>query len=206
MPVQKEWICLMVNGTFHHGDRKAALDQITAALEGDILEKKVVCNDHMATSTGEYYVFIRCKDYHSHLETLKRNAAIASVVPSFENPHLFTTKEIQVFAGSAATSDKPEELRDGDMVLVKEGYLKNLYGVVDGERDGKKHRVSFSFHLRKFSENLTVTSLQFVGNVFDRSRKPVPRQNSEVPKLDKHHHLRRKSSRKSKERGGKRRK
>lgn len=197
MSVQKEWICLMVNGTFHHGDRKAALNQIAAALEGDLIERKVVCNEHMTTSTGEYYVFVRCLDYSSHIDALKRNAAVVSVVPSFERPHLFATKEIQTFAGSVTTSDEPDKLIRGDMVLVRDGYLKNLYGVVAGEPDGKKYKVAFSFHLRKFSENLAVTSLQLVGNVFDRNRKPSSGQNSEVPKIDKCHQLRRKPSRKS---------
>jgi transcription antitermination factor NusG len=198
MPVQKEWIGLMVNGTFHHGDRKAALDQIKAALEGDLIEKKVVCSEHMATSTGEYYVFVRCHDYQSHIDSLKRNAAVVSVVPSFENPHLFTEKEVDTFAGSVSTSEKPEELREGDMVLVKDGYLKNLYGVVDGEPTGKKCRVVFSFHLRKFSVKLTVTSLQLVGNVFDRNRKPTSRQKLEVPHIDQRRQLRRKPRRKLK--------
>ena len=203
MSIQKQWICLMVNGTFHHGDRKAALDQITAALEKDLIEKKVVCNEHMTTSTGEYYVFIRCHNYYSHIENLKRISAIVSVIPSFENPHFFTTKEIQSFAGSVVDSDKPGKLIKGDMVLVKEGYLKNLYGVVGGDFVGKKYKVLFSFHLRKFSENITVANLQLIGNIFDTNLKPISGQNSEVPKIVKRHQLHRKPSRKYK-RGRKR--
>ena len=205
MSIQKEWIGLMVNGTFHHGDKKAALNQIRAILEGDLIEKKVVCSEHMTASTGEYYVFVRCRAYHSHIDSLSRNAAIVSVVPLLERPHLFTDKEVQTFAGSVVTAEKPDELKRGDMVLVKDGYLKNLYGIVDGEPVGRKYRVAFSFHLRKFSESFSVTSLQFVANVFNRNRKPASRQKLEVPHIDKCRQLYRKPSRKLK-RGRKRRK
>ena len=166
-----EWICLMVDGSFRHGDRSAVEKEVSAIFGGDLVAMRAVCNDGMASSTGEYYVFVRCVDYQSHVDMLSRSSVVVSAVPSFDKPHRFSDGEIDAFAGSADRREKPRSFGRGDMVLVKEGYLKNLYGVVVGQAGFGRCKVAFSFHLRAFAENLSVTILDFVANILEMVEK-----------------------------------
>lgn len=169
-----KWVCLMVNGAFRHGDRKAAEKEILSIFGNDFEESRVVCNDEMVASTGEYYMFVRCRNYGSHSDRLKGSVAVVSAVPSYEEPHWFTEKELEEFAGSTAKKDSPKELKRGDLVLVKEGYLKGLFGLVSGKDGGRRYRVCFRLYVRKFAEVLPGRVLEFVDNVLDRARKLAP--------------------------------
>lgn len=194
--MQKEWYCFMVNGAFHHMNTKAVADQLASIFGKDLIEMKVVCNEDMIASTGEYYIFIRCANYSKYIETLKRKAVFLSAVSSFDSPAIFTDKDVQDFAGSVAEGQKPDGLKRGDVVLVKDGYLKNLYGIVR-DAAGGKFRVAFSLYLRKFFEILAETSLQVIGNILDKNIcMSQLDQKQEVIELDKRNKLRRKSRRK----------
>ena len=183
----KEWVCLMVDGLSRDRDAASVEREVSSAFGEDALELRSVCTEGMASSTGEYYLFVRCKEYHSHLERLTRSSAVVSAVPSFENPHWFGTAEVEAFEGSACRKERPGRLDRGDMVLVKDGYLKGLYGVVAGRADGRRYKVVFSFYLRRFSENMSVTALGFVGNVL---RRVAERRETGVREAAVRHHLR----------------
>ena len=160
----------MVDSSLRHGDRAAVEKEVSAMFGDDLAELRSVCSAEMS-STGEYYVFVRCGDYRLHADKLRASSVVQTAVPSFDSPHMFCDSEVDEFAGSATRKEKPRELDRGDMVLVKEGYLKNLFGVVSGRTGPRRYRVVFSFYLRKFAENLSVTALEFVGNVFKRAGK-----------------------------------
>jgi len=166
------WLCLMVNGAFRQGDRGAVEKELRSVFGEDAGEMRSVCNDDMRSSTGEYYVFVRCRGYERHVDRLSKSAAVVSVVPSSDKPHWFSDEELREFEGSVAAPrrEEPREMGRGDMVLVKDGYLKNLYGVVRGKAGPRRYKVCFSLHVRKFSEILNVTVLDFVANVFRRMK------------------------------------
>lgn len=166
------WVCLMVNVAFKHGEKGAVEREVASVFGDDLFGVRTVCNDTMKSSTGEYYMFVKCSDWESHVERVERSSAVASVVPSYRNPHMFSKEEIDAFEGSTVEK-KPGVFKRGDMVLVKEGYLKNLYGVVVSTLGEKRCKVAFSFHLRKFSENISVTWLKMVANIFERRVKSL---------------------------------
>jgi transcription antitermination factor NusG len=118
---------------------------------------------------------------------LERSAAVVSVVPSFDAPHEFSEAEIRAFAGSTVKK-KPDDFRKGDMVLVKEGYLRNLYGVVEAQTSPRRCKVAFSFHLRRFSESIPVTWIKKVANIFERGICASGKESGEIG--TKHRHLR----------------
>lgn len=187
-----EWICLMVDGTFRHGDREAVDREIASIFGQDLIDARTVCNEEMSGSTGEYYLFLKCGNYDDHLERLKKSAVVVSVIPSYENPHRFNDNEVDEFAGSVEEPKKPGELDEGDMVRVTEGYLKNLYGVVERKSRSGIYKVVFSFHLRRFSDILSVSCLQFVANILRREKAPAPVKTQEVYAVVQRHQLCRK--------------
>jgi len=163
--MNKIWVCLMVSRTLSNTNLKAISRELTVVFRDDLLGFKVVCNDQMSAS-GEYYIFVNCDNYREHIEAINRCHFITSVVPDRESPHPFTPKEIVEFLTSAGLKEEPSgTLENGDVVLVKDGYLKGLYGVVTKEMPRKKFKVFFSFYVRQFTESLRVTSLEFIGKV-----------------------------------------
>jgi hypothetical protein len=103
-----------------------------------------------------------------------RSPMVVSVVPSVHTPHLFSEEEINKFYKSTHKENLKPELECGDVVLVKDGYLKGLYGlVVKNTSSGLKlsknttsrFKISFRFHIRKFCEIIKSSSLEKVGNL-----------------------------------------
>jgi hypothetical protein len=87
------------------------------------------------------------------------------VIPNKDSPHQFSHGEIQQFVASVSASSRGTQssnFENGDVVLVKSGYLKGLYGII---RDGKKCRVFFSFYTKQFDRKMPVTSLEVIGKV-----------------------------------------
>jgi len=165
----KEWICLMVNTTFHHGDKEAAEQEIQKIFRDDLVDAKLVCDEAMQAS-GEYYAFVCCSNYEAHIEDVVISAAVARVVPSYDRPHLLSDADVKSFVSSVLDQYDTGDFTYGDVVRVKEhGHLDNLYGLVvsPGRRSCK---VFFRFHMHSFSQSISVTSLERVDNVLEQMR------------------------------------
>ena len=159
------WICLMVSRTLIHDDDKAISRELSLIFGRDFLGYKVVCNDDMVSS-GEYYMFVHCDNYWDYAEAIGACHFITGVVPSRESPHHFSPKEIREFLLSAGSKAKKSScVHSGDVVLIKRGYLRGLYGIITKELPNKKCKVFFSFYVRQFSESIPMASLEFIGKV-----------------------------------------
>lgn len=159
------WICLMVSKSLDYKDSKAIEKELSLMFGEDLIDYKVGCNDDL-TQSGEYYLFVRCYNYWSHSEAVLKNHFVTSVVPSHDNPHNFSPKEITSFLSSIGHKEQQNsQLENGDVVLIKNGYLKGLYGIVTKMLSAKKYRIFFSFYVRQFSENFSVTDIEFIGKV-----------------------------------------
>lgn len=159
------WVCLMANRSLDNKDHKTIKKELTCIFQEDLVEFKVGCNDQLLQS-GEYYLFVKCADFWKHTEAIRKNHFISSVVPSVEQPHNFSSKEIVSFLSSIGQKEAEQQsLENGDMVLVKSGYLKGLYGVVIKNISAKKYKILFSFYVRQFFESFPVAELEFIGKV-----------------------------------------
>ena len=120
-----KWACIEINTAFHHGDVQAVAKKIKEIFGKDLKEVRFVCNDVLFQS-GTYYCFVLCLNYQGHVQDLKGNSIYYSVVPSCESPNWLTTFEVDQFVMSVEKSMAPENFSPGDLVQVKDGYLKNL--------------------------------------------------------------------------------
>ena len=171
-----KWVCITVNTSFNHGDKAAVATEIKRIFGDDLKEVRLVCDEVMWQS-GEYYCFVLCSNYANYISALKENALYLKVIPAFDRPNWLSHDEVDKFTLSVERAGIPTGLSKGDIVFVKEGYLKNLYGLVLGSeksnRKGKKVRVSFHFYLKRFVSSIPVTSLQFVDNLFKHRKFPI---------------------------------
>lgn len=169
-----KWICMTVNTSFHHGDKSAVTTELKRVFSDDLKEIRLVCDEVMWQS-GEYYCFVLCSNYAGHIPALKENALFFKVIPSFDSPNWLSHEEVDKFTCSVERAGIPTELSKGDIVFVKEGYLKNLYGLVVGNEKGKskKLKVSFHFYLKKFVASISPVSLQYIDNLFRHRKFPI---------------------------------
>lgn len=172
MPTSTDnWVCLMISATFKHGNLTTAEREIRRIFGRDLKEIKTVWNEALMESGG-YYCLVLCSDYSAHIQELKVCAPDICVLESVDDPKWLSKREVDEFVASSSVSQESTSLRIGDIVLVSDGYLKNLYGLVYGKK-GKRCCISFKTHLRTFTENIATKSLKVVGNFFQRRRFPV---------------------------------
>jgi len=174
----------------------------------DLKSVSLVCDDTL-WSSGEYYCFILCDNYKNYISGLKENAAFFNVVPNTDEPDLINDKEVEDFIDSIGIAGKQTELVMGDIVTIKQGYLKNLYGLILN-RQKNKYNVSFRFCTKSFVARLAADCLQFVGNLFQSKKFPVTLENIDrgevcqseeiqkvLVKLDIKHKIHRRKNRRS---------
>lgn len=155
------WVCLMVKKSLPSDDASVS-KELSSIFGKDFLDYEVVCTEQMLTS-GEYYVFARCASYHDHEDSISSSHHVSAVIPSISSPHRFSKREISEFSKSAGVERTQDDISEGDVVLVKSGYLKGLYGIVRGKSSGKKFNIFFSFYTRSFVESIGLKSLEFIG-------------------------------------------
>ena len=168
------WLCMRINTSYHHGDKDAVTLTIKRIFGSDLKELLFVCDEEMWKS-GEYYCFVLCDKYDEHISALKEHSMFFQVVPDCNKPDWLTREDVDRFVGSVQDATRRDAYIRGDIISIKEGYLKNLCGlVIDKHR--KRYKVAFHFYTKRFVEYLPETHLQFMGNVFKHRRFPVTRK------------------------------
>lgn len=115
------------------------------------------------------YAFVKCRDYFSHTEDIASCSAIKMVLASATNPSFLTDEEVQNFVGSTIPVRTANEFRPGDAVMVRNGYLSNLVGIVTRIVRPERYVVLFSFHTRRFRAEVSAQDMSFMTNVLVRS-------------------------------------
>jgi hypothetical protein len=131
--------------------------------------------DFVMTFDGseETYAFVKCLNYHRHIDRLKHSPAIKTVLASFDSPCFVSETEVRDFISSANPPVRSCEFRAGDVVRVVNGALSNLVGLVVEDAGKNRYLVSFSFHIRRFRQRIPAKDLTFIGNIFRVVRSPV---------------------------------
>lgn len=183
MANKQGWVCLAASTSFHHGEKESVAAEIRRIFGGDLVEMRTVSDEDLERS-GEYFVFVKCNNYHDHVDSLIESPAVAHVVPSYRDPSFLSEVEVRSFSSSVDRKINPEDFVYGDIVKIKEteeefDHLRNLTGIVvmlvGDKLDGKKVGVGycgvfFRFHTTSFSVPISVTSLELLDNVLSQRR------------------------------------
>jgi hypothetical protein len=175
----ENWVCLTINAAFKHGKIPVVENEIRKIFGSDLRDIQTVRNEALIASGG-YYCLVLCSDYFAHVSDLKLLVPDICVIDSVDSPRWLTNREVKDFVQSSDLSKATPIVRNGDIVLVSEGYLQNLYGLVCGTSGtkGQRCRISFKTHLRTFTETVAAKSLKIVGNFFQKKKFPV--QNKDI--------------------------
>lgn len=177
-----KWVCIIVSRSYRRGDRDAITTAIKRIFGDDLKEVLFVCDEVMWQS-GEYYCFVRCDDYSSHISQLRENSLFFQVVPKYDKPNFLSTEDVENFIESVKKSGNKADFARGDVVVIKEGYLKGLCGLVmdrhSCSKKQNKYKVSFHFCTKSFVEVLPKSCLQFLCNLFTNKKFPVTKKSLE---------------------------
>jgi hypothetical protein len=159
---------LLVNHNFLRRRGSSVEQEMRSAFEADFVDFAM-----MFDGSEETYAFVKCHDYHSHVNRLKHSPAIKLVLSSFDSPSFLSDLEVRDFVASASPKVETGEFRTGDVVRVKNGFLSNLVGLVIKAVGKKRYSVAFNFHIRRFRQCISAKDLTLVDNVFRVVRSPV---------------------------------
>ena len=174
------WYCFLIDGHKTRGisDLEVVIKKEVANIFGDDLVDVCIIGERVTAENfevrSESYFFVKCKNYTDHVSRVKKSSIISFVLPSIDNPTEVPDNEVDSFIKTV--SDKhsdASELNFGDTVLVKEGYLEGLYGIVLRRKKSEQYEVYFSFYTREFSDVLMRSNLVWSGTIFKHIREPV---------------------------------
>jgi transcription antitermination factor NusG len=189
--VKPLWYCVQFNGQRLNGiqDAEKFLEGVARDIFGKDLHDVAVVgerfDDHLFESQSESYFFVRCVNYQSHLPRIRNSSVITRVLPKTDAPDAVPAEEVETFRSSFDVNSAPDP-SEGDIVLVRRGYLENLVGVV---RDCTQERsiVVFRLFTRHFEEALPFNNLVVLGHVDDvLTQRRTPR-NADKNKMRRGH-------------------
>jgi len=163
--VNKVWYCLVINATSCHGNVDKVVSELTNVLQNTVSSVLVV-NSLEIMKTGEYFVFIEGKNSIKKKDDLLKLSCLLRIISIDETPYAFSDKEVETFRKSIEKKDYSISFKRGDVVFVKSGCFKNLFGLVLGNK-GENVKVLFKFHVRNFINVLEPNLLKKEKNVFD---------------------------------------
>lgn len=166
------WVCLTINPSYLRKGRDVLSKEIGRIFGDDLLELRVALDDD-DVDPEELYAFVRCAKYFPYVKKLRESPAVRKVLSSYENPVFLSDGDVSGFIGSVETKKDTKILHIGDVVTIKDGYLSGLTGIVSERISEELYRISFKFHTRKFTEKMSVNSLEFTDNIFDHLKVPV---------------------------------
>lgn len=171
------WVCLNISA--QQAKKAASLEEIEKelrkAFEGDFLDWVVVgdwFSDDSVDLSFDTYALVKCEDYFQHIKSVQGCRYIAGVLNSYHNPSFSTEEEVARFRRKIQAKET-RYFRRGDMVEIREGYLKNLYGIVLARYSQMSYWVLFKFHTRCFIRVISAKNMGFKKNLFNGLKFPV---------------------------------
>jgi len=161
----KVWYCLVINSSTHHGNSDKVVSEITSVLKAATSEIFVI-NDKELMKTGEYFIFAEGKNVLKKKDELVKLAGVIRIISVGEQPYAFTEKEVSSFTRSIEKKDKITTFKKGDVVFIKEGSLKNLFGLVCGIQKTRV-KILMRFSVRNFFVYLEPKVLKREKSIFE---------------------------------------
>lgn len=173
MIANNHWYCVVISSTAYYGKTDLVIEELKSVLFPSAAEILVV-NDPEIMKTGEYFVFVSSKNFLKKKEDICKLSCVIRIQSSGDSPYRFSDKEVSGFVKSIEKKDEVASFKRGDVVVVKNGYLKNLFGIVSHNTKGKV-RVMFRFHVRDFYEEFEPKDLKYDKSIFDSMPSNVDR-------------------------------
>jgi hypothetical protein len=171
-----QWICVHIDSkVMRRGNAPQIIRADMEKVFGRDLHRVVVVGGNLTPdffeSGVENYAFVKCSNYFEHVIDLKRSRVVSGVLEDYDHPNYCDEAEVERFARSVGPVERP--YRYGDLVFIREGYLKGLRGIVVRLVRKGVYKVFFRLYTRAFFEMMSASNLVFEMNIVDKVRFPV---------------------------------
>jgi hypothetical protein len=162
----KAWLCLILCRALCSQGELAARKEV-AKLAGDSFVDFKLTDDGFE---GECYAFLRCVPELLPMSNFRSSNRVIGVLDSYSNPKFLTDKDVQDFI--KVPEKQSQTFKFGDTVLVLDGRMAKLYGIVVGSA-GNSSLVLFRFHITTREEWIDNNDLSLTGTAFSVFKFPV---------------------------------
>lgn len=149
-PAEFKWVCIDINTRYSHQEDYDAVKKGMKNILGNDCSS-ILCvgdtlSDGVFDNAMETYIFIKCKNIFAHLKALQESKYVKNILNSFENVSYIPDSEIDSMLKSWEENkvEHMDVIHYGDLVQIKGGPYKNLFGIVIGQRK-KGFEVLFKF-------------------------------------------------------------
>ena len=143
------YYCLVINSSAYHGNTEKVVKEIKSIIQNQSKQITVVNNKELV-NTGEYFIFVEGKQALAKMNELVKLSGVLRVVSVGDTPYGFSEKELSGFTTSIEKKETIEKFKKGDIVYIKDGCYKNLFGLVMRNKKGGLVEVLMKFHVRNF--------------------------------------------------------
>ena len=174
--MDSKWICVDVCTKYTRpeyysklfAELKAIFGDVEIVVIGDLLD-----DDHLDNYFGSY-VFVQCNDVSAFKDKIICSKCIRTVLYSMDSPSYLTTEEINAMltTWNNKQMEQKTNLRYGDMVKIKTGLYKNLYGIVIDRKDEEVFTVLFKFCKNYQMFDVNYINCEKMNNMFEQLKVP----------------------------------
>lgn len=171
------WYCFLLDGQHLRGHSKEFITkEIRKIFDKDYCNVIILDNEHTDNfdSLSENYIFVCCKNYNNYINKIKQSDLISLVLPSTENPSVVSDDEVSKFIETTETIEEKRAIEVGSIVKVRDGHLKNLYGVIKRVFKTKDAcEVFFRLYTKTFLKKIPKSNLTCVDSFFKYVKFPI---------------------------------
>lgn len=168
---EPRWVCISIDIQYLKGNKSvdAIKSELTNIFGKDLCDVVIIA-DKLSEENYEMqlenYLFVKVRNYFTYIDKLRDNDMVFGVLDSYENPSFLTDEEVHKFKNSMQVKfSSVEQLQEGDIVTVKEGYLKNLKGVIIKRLANNKCKVMFKLYTKSFTKTMFRSNLVLENNI-----------------------------------------
>lgn len=190
---EPRWVCISIDIQYLKGNKSvdSIKSELTNIFDKDLCDVVIIA-DKLSEENYEMqlenYLFVKVKNYFAYIDKLRDNEMVFGVLDTYENPSFLTDEEVHKFKNSMQIKfNSVEQLQEGDIITVKEGYLKNLKGVIIKRLANNKCKVMFKLYTKSFAKTMFRSNLVLENNISYvlRNHKRLLRKLSESSPISK---------------------
>ena len=174
---QKKWICVQIT---HRYNKSEHVKTVKDFLHSVFSKSKILfvgkdLGDNNFKNALDGYFFIECDDARKYIDVFKNSKYINNILISYENIVYISDKQIQTMVGDyeAKLLAEIHTYKIGDVIKVKTGMFKNLYGVVINAEKHDELTIVLKFISGYRFQTVKVENCEPFQNFFDLVREPV---------------------------------
>ena len=169
--MDKKWVCVEITHRYNKTQHVITLKNFLRKLFSDqqILFLGNTLDDQNFNNVLDGYFFIQCNDIQPYIQNFKQSKYINNVLINYEQIAYIDDVQVQQMVDKFNETNQSRQsmFHFGDVVKIKKGMFKNLYGIVNQVIDQFQVIVVFKFISGYRYQRVAVDNCEYKNNFFD---------------------------------------